>query len=90
MFGRKKKTEPQKRTGHVDIEGKNSGAYLVASTETGAATNQQRIRGRLEAAKLIEATVNSATAVKVPVGAVSGYEYRARSACRKHPRQNTV
>ena len=75
MFGRKKKTEVPKRTGHVDVEGKGSGAYLVASTETGAATNQQSIRGRLQEAKLIEATVNPATAVKMPAGAVSGYEY---------------
>ena len=76
MFGRKRKTKPQVRAGgHVDVEGKGSGAYLVASTETGAATSQQRIRGRLQEAKLIEATVNPATAVKVSVGTVGGYEY---------------
>lgn len=75
MFGRKKKAEVPKRTGHVDVEGKPSGAYLIASTETASVAVQSRIRGRLEAAKLIEATVNPATAVKVPVGAVSGYEY---------------
>ena len=75
MFGRKKKTEPPKASGHVDVEGKPSGAYLIASTETASVAVQSRIRGRLEAAKLIEAMVNPATAVKVPVGAVSGYEY---------------
>jgi len=75
MFGRKKKTEVPKHTGHVDVEGKGGTAYLVASTETASVALQSRIRGRLEAAKLIEATVNPATAVKMPAGAVSGYEY---------------
>jgi hypothetical protein len=75
MFGRKKKAEPPKRTGQVDLEGKSSGAYLIASTETASISAQSRIRGRLQEAKLIEASVNPATAVKMPVGAVSGYEY---------------
>jgi len=73
----KKKPEPEKPKplGLVAVEGKTSGAYLVASTESQGVVSESRIRGRLHAAKLIEATVNPATAVKVSVSTVSGVKY---------------
>ena len=72
-----KKPEPEKSkpSGLVSVEGKGNQAYLVASTEQTTQPNEAHIRGRLQNAKLIEATVNPATAVKISVSTVSGAKY---------------
>ena len=76
MFGRKKKEEPKpKLQGLVAVEGKNSGAYLVASSDQASQAPETRVRGILQGAKLIEATVNPATATRVQSGTVGGYKY---------------
>lgn len=75
---RKKKPEPRpepKLQGLVAVEGAAVGPYLIASTDQAQQASETRIRGRLQAAKLIEASVNPATAVKVSVGTVGGAKY---------------
>jgi hypothetical protein len=61
--------------GLVAVEGKTSGAYLVSSSDQPAQSSETRIRGRLQNAKLVEANVNPATAVKVSIGSVTGVKY---------------
>jgi len=72
---RRKKTD-SKLKGLVAVEGKTSGAYLVASTEQqNGQASETRIRGRLQAAKLIEASVNPSTSARVSIGSVGGVQY---------------
>ena len=63
-----------KLQGLVTVQGPTSGPYLISSSDQ-PQISETRIRGRLETAKLIEASVNPATAVKVSVGTVSGVKY---------------
>jgi hypothetical protein len=72
---RKPEPEKPKPLGLVSVEGKGNQAYLVASTEQTTQPNEAHIRGRLQNAKLIEATMNPATAAKVSVSTVSGAKY---------------
>jgi len=65
---------PRKLQGFVTVQGPTSGPYLISSSDQ-PQISETRIRGRLETAKLIEASVNPATAVKVSVGTVSGVKY---------------
>ena len=74
-FKRRDPEKPKKVEGQVVVEGKASGAYLVASTEQSQQFSEARIRGRLQAARLIEASVNPATAAKVSVSTVTGAKY---------------
>jgi hypothetical protein len=71
----KKKPERPKPLGLVVVEGRTSGAYLVSSSDQPAQSSETRIRGRLQNAKLVEASVNPATAVKVSIGTVTGVKY---------------
>ena len=72
---KKKAQEKPKLLGLVAVEGESNGAYLVASTEQSQQTSETRIRGRLQGARLIEATWNPATAAKISTGSVSGATY---------------
>jgi len=72
---KKKDPEKPKLQGLVAVEGKVSGAFLIASSEQPQQSSETRIRGRLQAAKLIEASVNLATAARVSVSTVSGAKY---------------
>jgi hypothetical protein len=65
---------PRKLQGFVTVQGPASGPYLISSSDQ-PQVSETRIRGRLESAKLIEASVNPATAVKVGVSTVSGVKY---------------
>lgn len=51
------------------------GSYLVASTEQEAAKAETSIRGRLQRARLIEATLNTKTATKIAAVKAAGVEY---------------
>jgi len=74
---RRKRKEPEKPKlqGLVAVEGKVPGAYLIASSEQPQQASETKIRGRLQSAKLIEATVNPVTAAKVSVGTITGVKY---------------
>jgi hypothetical protein len=74
-FKRRDPEKPKKLEGQVAVEGRANGAYLVASTEQSQQAFEARIRGRLQAARLIEASVNPATAAKVCVSTVTGAKY---------------
>jgi hypothetical protein len=65
---------PPKLQGFVTVQGPTPGPYLISSSDQ-PQSSESHIRGRLETAKLIEASVNPATAVKVNVGTVSGVKY---------------
>lgn len=75
----RKKPEPKKPLGLFAVEGKTSPGYLVASTEQQSSelNKMTSIRGRLEAAHLIEqsSTLNPALAVPITTFAAGGYTY---------------
>ena len=71
----RKKSKQPKPLGLVSVEGKGSQPFLIASTEETSQASQTKIRGRLENARLIEASVNPTTAPKVSVGSISGVKY---------------
>lgn len=72
---KRKKRELLKPLGFVSVEGKGSQSFLISSTEDTSLASQTRIRGRLENAHLIEASVNPTTAAKVSIGSISGVKY---------------
>jgi hypothetical protein len=69
-----KSPPPIKLQGLVTVQGPTPGPYLISSSDQ-TQSSEAHIRGRLETAKLIEASVNPATAVKVGVSTVSGVKY---------------
>ncbi len=78
MFGRKKHQDKKEPLGLVTVEGKSSPSYLVASSDQASDSSKlSSIRGRLEAAHLIEqsSTLNPALAVPLITSGAGGYTY---------------